>query len=257
MCSYYLINNAWPEFASNFFHAQKMYTSDISILRELAFIGDFLLSYAPFVLSFILFQTLFLKRGKEHFNLAIFSLCWVIIAWVPIIMQGKHFTHYYIQALLPLSFIAADIFFIRNADLPKINLWRKAIIVLVAILIITSITEQIRISKSNHKITEVTNYLKARIKPGDNIFAGDSRIYYELNCIPASKYYHPSILFSKDHIQASQINIDQEYVRIFKTKPVYVVLTKEQINKSIEYYLLNKYTLIITIQKYLVYSRVD
>jgi 4-amino-4-deoxy-L-arabinose transferase-like glycosyltransferase len=254
MCVYFISNHAWTEFIATLTETKNVYSSSISITRELAFIGDFIISYLPFIVAFAISIAMCMKQKKSQTFIALFALIWLLSAWVAIILQGKHFVHYYIQALLPLSFFMADFFFLQQEN-KAWRIWKRIIFYLFIIVVCASVFEQYRIIKRNYKTYKLTNYLENIIKPNDSILTSNSRIYYELNKIPASKFFHASILFSPEHIDASGINIELEYVKIFNGKPQFVILEEKEINNKIKPYLMESYSHLKTIEGYYIYMR--
>ena len=135
--------------------------------------------------------------------------------------------------MIPISLLAG----FGSLDLFKMNalIKNKRRIASVCIILIPLIFYFQKQSYYNRKtdITELYTFLSKELKPGERIYAGNSAhiLYYLLNLKSPSPYIHASLLWNSEHLEALQINLNEEAVRILESKPRYILI-KEPVADS-------------------------
>ncbi len=229
---YYFKIDAYSIFYNSTFKASKVYTSEITLEKEIMFIGNLLKTYFPvFVLFFINLVYKINKRGRNML-FGIFSLFWLVFTLVPMILQGKHYGHYYVQAAVPLSLLSAEGFtLIRNQWL------KKLLIATFFLYVFNSFYNEYRVVKtSNNSVEKIVEFLTPKLKAEDDIYTNIQPLYYYLGKLPPTKIVHQSVILTHSHAKAAGINRLHELDLIFESKPVYVILYKSMGSP----YLLNK-----------------
>jgi hypothetical protein len=186
-----------------------------TLLQTLIYIGDFHLRFLP-VLFF--FYYALIKTKKETSGPVIAKgliIIWCLMVLLAVIIPGKPFGHYFIQMMLPVSIVAGRFF--REA-LIKPG-WMNKIIghPVGAIILAFVITGNVLMQKHDYFDKpdipkQVAEYLKPKLKPDDRIYTGNYQqvLYYLLEKDCPVKYVHRTLMCSKEHRTALQIDLVKE-----------------------------------------------
>ncbi|MBK8297630.1 MAG: hypothetical protein IPK91_10210 [Saprospiraceae bacterium] len=212
------------------FDVLSRYPSDITISNSLIFIGDFCGRYFIWILLAI---AGLLQLKKRSDLLSILFYIWILYDLIIIVLPGKGFSHYFIQLMIPISLLAG----FGSLELFKMQalIKNKRRIVSVCLILIPLIFYFQKQSYYNRKtdITELYTFLSKELKPGERIYTGNSAhiLYYLLNLKSPSPYIHASLLWNPEHLEALQLNLNDEADRILESKPRYILI-KEPITDS-------------------------
>lgn len=156
------------------------------------------------------------------------GLIWSAFTLVSVLLPGNSFGHYYIQFMLPFSFLAGEFFGSPPEQLPKWLQWvrrPKPGYVLLALLLLGHLLLQKKdyIDRRDH-VREALAYLEPRLAPEDEMYAErDQIIYYLTDRLPLIKYVHPSLFWQEKHIQAMEIDIAEEVRKIETAAPRFLL----------------------------------
>lgn len=248
MLAYFYHYNLLNTFYYFNFEVLSRYPSDITITNSLLFVGDFCGRYFIWILlAFAGFRQLRNRTGC----LSILFYIWILFDLIMIILPGKGFSHYFIQLMIPISLLTG----FGSIELNKIKLFtkNKRILSYVCIAVVPLILYFQKQSYFNRKtdITELYNYIKKELKPGEQIYTGNSAhiLYYLLNLKSPSPYIHSSLLWNPEHLDALQLNLNDEADYILKQNPRFIIIKEPVKDSSMLVKFLRTYTEIQQIDK--------
>jgi len=143
-------------------------------------------------------------------------------------MPGKISRHYLIQLMLPISLYASNIFhsempiprFLNLLFQPKIGY------TLLGLLLVLNVSLQWNDFYNKPDPPKlVAADIRAVLKKGEVVYTGNAYqiIYFLLDVSPPTKYVHSSLLFKSSHYKALEIDPTAELVKIFKSKPRFII----------------------------------
>lgn len=230
MFAYFYYYNLLNTFYYFNFDVLSRYPSVITISNSLLFVGDFCGRYFIWILLAI--AGIFQIRKRSDLLSILFYL-WILFDLIMILLPGKGFSHYFIQLMIPISLLAG----IGSQELFKMNSFikNKKFVLAFSLVLISLIFYFQKQSYFNKKtdITELYNYIKKELKPGEQIYTGNSAhiLYYLLNLKSPSPYIHSSLLWNPEHLDALQLNLNDEADRILKVNPRFILI-KEGVTDS-------------------------
>ena len=227
---YYLKGN-FSDLYNIVYLAPGRYTSPFDPWKMLKFIIDFHLLYFP--VFFFFYYALIDKRitATQISETKYLCIFWSVLSLAAVLVAGKTFGHYTIQLMLPVS-LMAGVFFHSDRRLPTIlkrpltgNPGRVILIILIILVTIMKLEYVLRRDVPR----EIAEYLKPALKEKDVIYTGNYHhiLYYLLKKDSPTKYVHRSLLLGSKHINALDINVDEEFRNIMALRPVYVIIDKE------------------------------
>jgi 4-amino-4-deoxy-L-arabinose transferase-like glycosyltransferase len=238
-----------------FFHVNfivfKNYPVDKSFLKLLVWLLEFFSRFLP--ITFFLFYALFSKFNPKTVktNERLFVVIWMVFGLISITMPGKISRHYLIQLMLPISLYASNIFhpempiprFLNLLFQPKIGY------TLLGLLLVLNVSLQWNdFYKKPDPPKLVAADIRAVLKKGEVVYTGNAYqiIYFLLDVSPPTKYVHSSLLFKSSHYKALEIDPTAELVKIFKSKPRFII----EKNSSKKQLILPAFRLQYRIKKY-------
>lgn len=202
------------------------YQNTVAFADRLKFVSEFYLAFIPF--SLLLLFNLGLFGEKRFREFGIFVTLWTICTWIAILITGKPFFHYYIQAIPPL--VLSTVFVILFSENKISSLVRSYTPVLTTVLLLLLlITQNIQLRKYSMKgLLEMKEAISNITGPEDRIYVQQKNIlYFLLDKSPPERYVHNSLMFSRDHIHAFGIDLQEESRRIAEAKPQTMLLLKD------------------------------
>ncbi len=239
---YFYIKGNYSDFFFITFIATRNYPTIWNYKDILNFIFDFHLRFLPILVIF--YFTLFskLKTTDVLKQIKILSLIWFVFDFIVILLAGNDFGHYMIQLMLPISFLSGAFFLSERKFIKKIN--RKIKPVILYLLFLTFILALMFSQKQTYidmydYPKQVANYLKPKLKETDKIYTSNCEhiIYFLLEKDSPTKYIHRTLLSSKKHLAALEINKKLELNKIIASKPNYIITldsTYSEIEKLIK-----------------------
>ena len=248
MLAYFYYYKLLDKFYYFNFDVLSRYPSEITLSNSLLFVGDFCGRYFIWILLAI--------AGFKHLRnrrdcLSILFYIWVLFDLIIILLPGKGFSHYFIQAMIPISILSG----IGSIELYKTKLFinNKRILSYTCIVILPLILyfQKLSYSNRNTDITELYSYLKKELKPGEQIYTGNSAhiLYYLLKLKSPSPYIHSSLLWNSEHIDALQVDLNEEADHILKQNPRFIIIKEPVKDSSMLVKFLKTYTEIKQIDK--------
>jgi len=243
--AFYLTGH-FNDFARMHYHTFFNYPQEKHYLRLTIWILDFFIRFLPITLFF--FWSFFSRQKTNHIVIRerLFVSVWFVFCLISVLLPGKRFSHYLIQMMLPVSFLAANIFHPEFKKPGFIGyLFKKKIgYSLLTVLIVLNVWLQ---KKDYYDIIDcpriVAGYIKDKMTKGDVIYTGNEQqiIYFLLNVSPPTKYIHRSLLFNKVHYNALGIDPNQEFQNILKKEPRFILERGGFVSTEISKALNNEY----------------
>lgn len=228
---YFWLGDHFSDFYFVTYVLPGQYGSTPSLSRYLIMLLDLTAKFLP--ISFLAFYVIFNKNKpwkKEH---KWFFTLWIVSVFFAMYLPGKEFSHYTIQLMLPLSFIAG-LFFHPNFKADKISRFifskKYGWYAFGAIMLVIQITGfQNEFLKPDVE-KEVATYISGKIKKNDAVFVSNYQqiIYYLLDIDAPTKYIHSNLLFT-DNQKAFGINGNEEIKRIIDSKPRFVLVQNKNL----------------------------
>ena len=246
---YYYLSNNFDAYYFITYIAPKNYVDEWKPLHMLQLIGDYYLRFFP--ISFFFFYTL--VKTPYHSE-RIFAAIWTTFVILAVVLPGNRFGHYTIQLMLPTAWLAGS-FFANNLIRPKwVNtiLQKKIGYPLLILFILISCYLQKKECYDKPDIPQQTaNYLNAHLKPNQTIYTGNDQqiIYLLTNQNSPIPYVHRSLLFSKTHINAINIDTTAQVNKIIAFNPTYILQQNSLSNQQLTQFVQNNYVLDQTIGK--------
>jgi 4-amino-4-deoxy-L-arabinose transferase-like glycosyltransferase len=251
--AYYYFNGHYAEFYEATFVVPGRYTSTLVFEDAIHFVLKFHLKFLPAMLLFYLLlikNWSSIKAGELKIWLPV---AWFVIVWIPVVLPGKYFEHYYGQLLLPLSWLLPEVFSAyRNDWNAWVLQWQQKVVgialVVVAALIFGNQTHFFKQEDTSRKIAEV---LQQKLKPTETIYAGKKlqAVYFLLDVAPPTKYIHPTLLTFSSHIRTLGIDADEEFRNILEKKPRFVFFKAPHPNALFNAAIIERYERVETLSK--------
>ncbi len=191
----------------------------------LKFLADFFLRFLPVTAMF--FYSASAKQTPK--DIRVLGLLWAAVVLAPVMITGRLFGHYFIQ-MMPAFALLAGMFFLEKR--PAMPQWIETLLrprvgyALLIVLIAGNMWLQKRdyFDKPDYP-RQVVHWLKARLQPGDMVYAGNFHqiVYFLLQQDSPTPYVHRSLLWEPHHIYALGIDENREWDRIMAQAPRYVL----------------------------------
>jgi 4-amino-4-deoxy-L-arabinose transferase-like glycosyltransferase len=206
------------------FTVGSRYPSKEGILHYISFPLEFVGRFSPIVFLAVL---VYVKKAMDDDKRQLASL-WMISVLVVILLMGNHFSHYFIQMMLPLSYVAGSFFDIPPSSLPSWLKWIRRPKIgypLLALLIVVNIFFQKKdYWDAPDYPKQIATYLEERLQPGEYIYTAEDQIIYHLiGQLPLIKYVHPSLFWREKHINAMEIPLEVEIRKITDAEPRFLI----------------------------------
>lgn len=233
---YFLLTGHFEVFAEIAYFTVARYPKQLIPWDMVRFVMDFYLLFLPIHLMF--FYVLFNKSlwRKAGTDLPLLSVIWVVFVLVSVTITGNHFTHYFIQVMLPVSLFSGFFFHPDNhLPFPVFRLTRggPGLIILASlciVIVLFSRRDHFRVPDTPEVIAE---YLKPRMQEADVLYVANNFhiLYYLLEKDCPTPYVHPSLLTSPSHREALQVDLEKELQRIMYQKPKYILVQEKGRNQ--------------------------
>ncbi len=254
---YYAQLGYLDEFLFYTFEVSSRYPESVPFVQHLKFLGDFFLRYLPIALLFIYV----LVSKATDLRLKRLGLLWSALVLLAILLPGKWYGHYYIQFMLPFSFVAGSFFAFPATQFPKplSTLLRPRVgFTILSLLIMLNMYQQKKdcLDKPDHPKT-ISKYLEGKLEKEDRIYTSVSHqvLYHLLDKESPTKYVHPSLFWEQKHIRALEVNVEEELAKITEPPPRYIIWRTDRKDDRLDSFLYKNYLLVKTVGKDLVYER--
>lgn len=248
----YHLNGHFNEFYYINFEAFGHYPRQDNLLKSVEWITAFFARFLP--LSVFFFWALFSRQKFKNLIIRekLFSWIWFLFCLISVLLPGKRFSHYLIQLMLPVSFVAGNIFHpvFKKPAILQILFTRKIGYPILGIFIIINVILQKKDYFNKPDCPRLAaDYLEKIIERNDIVYTCSALhiIYYLLDVSPPTKYVHPSLLFVEEHYLTLDIDPIAELKKILAQNPKFIITQKKIPTRIINEYLENEYTLIKTI----------
>lgn len=248
-----------PDLLFYTFHVSKNYSVETTFWSTLKFVLDFHIRFLPIVLMAVLVIVQKRKQSYSHFSL--FYLLWYFSVIIAVILPGKTFGHYFIQLMLPLSFIAADLFIIYPKLIKTYSYTHNKLIF--KFLVIIFIVGNMFLQKKDYYDkpdypSDVAAYLASKLNSDDVLYTGGCQhiIYFLLDTESPTAYVHRSILSNPELCKALNVNKHEAYTNIKVKQPAYMLFENDKQPSDLSSYTKNNYELDTVVQnKVFIYRR--
>lgn len=215
------------EFDDFWFHSITVagrYPSGRGFVHYVSFFFEFFLRYLPVTALYILA----LRSRSVSLTTRQLGAIWSIFTLVAVLLPGNAFGHYYIQFMLPFSYLAGEFFSIPKAEVPKWMQWMRSTRIgypLLGLLFLAHLALQKKdyLDRPDN-VQRAADFLNERLEPGDQIYTQeDQAIYFLTDRLPLIPYVHPSLFWMDKHIAAMEIDVEQEVTKIKAAAPRFMV----------------------------------
>ncbi len=206
------------------FTVSSRYPESKGLLDFLTFFLDFNLRFLP--AAFFFYFALFSRKAPMPSRQL--GLLWAAMALLGVLLPGKFFGHYFIQFMLPFSFLAGEFFGLSREELPKGLRWLRQPKVgypLLGLILLANLFLQYKdyYLKTDYP-RQVAAFIAPRLSPGDIVYTANDQItYHLLGQVPPLAYVHPSLFWEPQHIQALEISRDAVLQRLMDKRPRFLV----------------------------------
>jgi len=221
---YYYQIGEFDRFWFNSITVAGRYPSSRTFTHYLIYFFEFFLRFLPVTVLFIV--ALLNKRIQP--TIRQFGLIWSVLVLVSVLIPGNAFGHYYIQFMLPFSYLAGEFFGLPKQQVPRWLKWMRAPKIgytLLGVLFITHLFLQKKdyLDRPDN-VRYAAQYLNQYLEPGDLIYTQeDQAIYFLTGRLPLVPYVHPSLFWMDKHINAMEIDVDKEVAKIEAAAPRFMV----------------------------------
>lgn len=217
---FYYIIGEFDVYYSSTFETTKVYSERMSFWREVKYFLDFNLLLLPVIAVFYFAIYALLVKNKGQRNWGVFALTWFAVAWIPVVLQGKHFVHYFIQLFVPIA-----LFVSHGTYVFKVKGLTSLFIGLLVVFLGYSFHKQLKeIQDNGSNEKEAVAYLKPMLDEEDVVYCNFQSYYYLLDKMPPSRIIHQSLLVNRSHKKASVLDINFELEHIINTEPDYLII---------------------------------
>lgn len=227
------------------FTVSSRYIESKGLLGHLAFFLDFNLRFLP--VAFFFYYALFSRQA--HGPSRQFGLLWAVLALLAVLLPGKMFGHYFIQFMLPFSFLAGEFFALHAEELPKrLRRLRRAKIgyPLLGLLLLTNLFLQYKdyYLKVDYP-RQVAAFIAPLLSPEDIVYTANDQItYHLLGQLPPLPYVHPSLFWEGQHVEALEIPWEAQIQELKDKRPRFLVFRNPDYEEAFAELLREEYRLV-------------
>jgi hypothetical protein len=192
------------------------------------FMLDGMLRYFPITFMFLWVTKQWRVTGSP---IVVLSWLWISLVTIVILMPGKMFYHYLIQAMVPLTLLAGS-FFDDRRPLGRALEWlrRPAVIYTLvgAILLANMLIQKSDYFDKPDYPRQAAGWLRSKLQPGEKIYTANSNqiIYHLTDRLSPTPYVHPSLMWDPENVRALGIDQEQEWKKILAQQPRFIILGK-------------------------------
>jgi 4-amino-4-deoxy-L-arabinose transferase-like glycosyltransferase len=222
--AYYYHIGEFNRFWFNSITVAGRYPSSREFSHYIVFFFEFFLRFLPVTVLF----AVALWHKKVAPEVRQFGLLWSVLVLLSVLIPGNAFGHYYIQFMLPFSYLAGEFFGLPRQEAPRWLRWMrnpKIGYTLLGLLFVTHLFLQKKdyLDRPDN-VRYAAEYIQERIAPGDLIYTQeDQAIYFLTGRLPLIPYVHPSLFWMDKHIEAMEIDVDLEVAKIEAARPRFMV----------------------------------
>lgn len=222
----YMQMGLMEEFLFYSFEVSGRYLDTANLLDYIVYFFDFNLR----MIAVVLFAVFAFRSANIDKSIRFFGLGWLCLVWVAILLPGKFFGHYTIQAMIPLSYLAASFFDVPLDGLPKWIRWTRTwpyrwylLGLILAVVVFFQVQDGL-LKKDYPKM--IAKELKDELKEGESIYVGNyHQILYHLLKTPCPiPYVHSSLVWRDSHVDALKIDINKVLSQIKQVQPKFIFL---------------------------------
>jgi len=206
------------------FTVSSRYPESKGLLEYLTFFLDFNLRFLP--AAFFFYFALFSRKAPLPSRQL--GLLWAAMALLGAMLPGKFFGHYFIQFMLPFSFLGGEFFGLSPEGLPRRLRWLrqpKAGYPILGLILLANLFLQYKdyYLKTDYP-RQVAAFIAPRLSPGDIVYTANDQItYHLLGQAPPLPYVHPSLFWEPQHIQALEIAREAVLQQLMAKRPRFLV----------------------------------
>lgn len=232
------------------FTVSGRYIESKGLLDHLTFFLDFNLRFLP--VAFFFYYALF--SAKAHSPSRQFGLLWAALVTAGVMLPGKFFGHYFIQFMLPFSFLAGEFFGIAREQLPKGLRWLrqpKIGYALLGLILIANLFLQYKdyYLKRDYP-RQIAAFLAPQLSEEDVVYTVNDQItYHLLGKLPPLPYVHPSLFWEGQHVRALEIPQEAEIGKLKAKQPRFLMFRTRQDTGHFAELLKERYQLVKTIEE--------
>jgi len=255
---YFYATENFEEFAFITYEAPGNYIADLQWSDRLLYFLNMNVTFIFFVIPFYL--GIFSNQATKQVQ--ILAALWFVSALVNTQITGQLFAHYYLHFSPGLAMGCGLFFELKNKRLfNSLKVKKPAFAGFYTISAIASlmfVLNYFEYYKREDYAREIAEEVRPQLNPGDEIFPANNLqiLYFLLNKTPVTPYVHSTILTKKVHVNTLEINLPEEYEKIKKRSPKFILVEKHHPVRSFEkfiqtnYYLAKKFG-----KKYFLYKR--
>lgn len=224
LIGYYYNRGQFDTFWFHSFTVAGRYPSTQTLWHYFEFFFEFFLRFLPVTVLFVVV----LRSKSLSPSTRQLGIIWSTLALVSVLLPGNGFGHYYIQFMLPFSFLAGEFFGLPKSELPPWLHWARNPKVgypLIVVLLLTHFFLQKKdyLDRPDN-VRRAAEYLNEQLEEGDLIYTeADQAIYHITGRLPLTKYVHPSLFWMDKHIEAMEIDVQEEMRKITSARPRFLV----------------------------------
>lgn len=248
---YYIQIGAAQTFIFHTFTVAARYPETQTVLDAAVFLLDFLLRFLPVTLLFLL-ALLYRHTNRQAYRL---GLLWCLCTLIAVLLPGNTFGHYFVQFMLPFSFVAALIFGTPRVKLPPWVRWifnpKVAYPVMIALLLVNLYFQKKDYYDQLDYPRIVAQYLAGRLEPQDRIYTGNYAqiIYHLLDRHSPIRYVHPSLFWERKHLDALEIPVAEELQKLKNDPPRFILVQERLDDNRLDNFLEKNYRMVKTFRE--------
>lgn len=243
---YYYQMGETETFLFHTFTVSGRYPHARGIWRTIVYIIDFFIRFLPVSIFYILG----FFRGYTKADVRLLALLWSGCTLFCALLPGNYYGHYFIQFMLPYSFVAGLVFAWPHERLPAWLRWifnRKVAYPILGLLLIINLFAQKKDYWDKPDYPRiVADYLRPRLEDGDQIYTGNYSqiIYHLLDRQSPVSYVHPSLFWEPKHISALEIDMEKELNKLKEAAPRFIIVRREFSDERLASMLEERYELL-------------
>lgn len=258
---YYAQLGALDTFLFYTFELSSRYPESSPFLAYVKSPLDFFLRFFPVTL---LLGSVLVRRFSFPYKQ--WGLLWSVLVLVVVLLPGTFYGHYYIQLMLPVSFLAGEAFNGQQRKHPRWLRWFLRPIpggTFIGLVLVANWFFQKKDYLDRPDYPRVLSaYVSPYLEPDDQVyFVNDAHVaYFLLDRSSPVKYVHPSLLWSEKHIQALDIDVAAQIDKLKAATPKFIIFKKDdrlESRKSFWNWLQADYQKETTIDRFQVYRYRD
>jgi len=226
---YYAQLGALDTFLFYTFELSSRYPESPTAIAYLKSPLDFFLRFFPVT---ILLISVFVRRFS--FPHKQWGVLWSVLVLIVVLLPGTFYGHYYIQLMLPVSFLAGEAFSAQRNKHPRWLRWFLRPIpggVFVGLILVANWIFQKNDYLDRPDYPRVlSEYVSPKLAPDDQVyFANDAHVaYFLLDRQSPVKYVHPSLFWSEKHIKALEIDVAAQMDTLKAATPEFIIFKEDE-----------------------------